>query len=77
MTTFSLTLEEYKHMVASFTKAAPTADFDSLEAGFKAVSLGLIGIKEKTEVSELIAQSYFYYSLKAFNSRLMELDAAA
>lgn len=45
MPTIEPTFEEFKKLAAEFGRAAPTADRDALEAGYKCIGLAYIGLQ--------------------------------
>jgi len=67
MSTIKTSIEEFKGLVASFCKKAESCQsWESLEAGFKTVSLGYLGLETTSEADEIIAVSYLDYASKAY-----------
>jgi len=63
MNTIPTTLESFKRLVASFCKKAAECDsLESLDAGFKTVSLGYLGLQSDSSADALISQSYLEYA---------------
>lgn len=71
--TFACVLEDFKQRVAEFCKAAPSCDTDSLENGFKAVSLSYLALEEKDPSDVPIAVSYLNYAARRYHDREFEL----
>lgn len=70
--TFEPTLEEFKSAVAEFCAAAPDCDRESLENGFKAMTLMYFGTPQD-QLTTLLAVSYFEYAQRRYKERDIEL----
>lgn len=80
MSTFTCDLEGFKKIVADFCKAAPTADADQLEAGFKCMGLHYLGITptpESGSATEILAVSALEYAGRRKSERDLELALSA
>lgn len=80
MSTFVCTLEEFRRVVAEFTKAAPTADEQALENGIKCVNLHYFGIEPVPapgSVEEIMAVNLLEFANKRELQRTAELMAEA
>lgn len=79
MSTFICTLDEFKKVVVDFCSAAPTADADQLEAGFKCVGLHYFGITPMPATGsreEIMAVSTLEYASRRKADRDLELARA-
>lgn len=77
MSTLTCTLEEFKKIVAEFCKAAPSANLEQLDAGFKCVSLHYLGIEPPPKMGsaqEIMATSYLDYASNQMIKREMEIS---
>lgn len=68
----NLTMDDFKHGVAEFSKAAPTCDRDSLENGLKAVNLMYLNIAV-TPLNLAMAPGYLKFAHKHYMLRDAEL----
>lgn len=69
-------LEGFKKLVGEFCKAAPTAEIDSLDNGFKCIGLAYLNIEpapKPNSADQVIAVSYFEYAGRRFHEREREL----
>lgn len=67
-------LEGFKKLVGEFCKAAPDAEIDSLDNGFKCVGLAYLNIDPLPEgANQIIAVSYFDYAGRRYHEREREL----
>lgn len=76
MSTFTCDLEGFKKVTAEFCKAAPTADADELEAGFKCVGLHYLGITPtpaKGSAAEIMAVATLDYAARRKDERELQL----
>lgn len=69
-------LEGFKRGVAEFCKAAPTADRESLENGWKALGLMYLGFTRNAASDNPLAVSYLNFAAKRYNDRDWELIRA-
>lgn len=71
-------LEGFKKLVGEFCKAAPSAELDSLDNGFKCVGLAYLNIDPLPEGPDrIIAVSYFDYAGRRYHEREKDLILGA
>ena len=63
---FEVTIEGFKQKVAEFRKAAPSADQESLAAGFKCLSLAYLNMKSEHPSDLIVAASYLKFATKTY-----------
>ena len=73
MATFECNLEEFKGLVAEFTKACPTLDEASLESGWKCLVLEYLVLNTTMAFEIPMAASYLQFATRRYMERDMEL----
>lgn len=66
-------IEDFKRAVADFTKEAPTADDEALEAGWRAITRVYFGLPTDP-LTLLTAKGYWDFATRRYWDRRMELD---
>lgn len=73
MSTIEVNLEEFKRLAKEFVEAAPTANVDSLDAGFRCLTLAYFGLQDERPSDPIMAQSVFEWAQRKYEAHQRDL----